>query len=78
MSNKERVLQLISDIPDNKLVFVIDILESMKAYANETIQPDEWDLQMIEEAQKTNDGTTVPLFSYSQVQIDFPLLQRNF
>lgn len=59
MSNKERVLQLIDNIPDQKLLFIIDMLESLKAYAGEEIEPDEWDLQMIEQAQKENDGETV-------------------
>ncbi|MCC8059662.1 MAG: hypothetical protein LIO81_02300 [Clostridiales bacterium] len=61
MSNRERVIQLISDIPDNKLVFVVDVLESLRAYAGETIQPDEWDLQMIEQAKQENDGVTVSI-----------------
>lgn len=61
MSNKERIIQLIEDMPDNKLVFVIDMLESLKAYAGEEIEPDEWDLQMITEAQKVNDGNTMTI-----------------
>lgn len=59
MSNKERVIQLIDDVPDNKLIFVVNMLESLKAYAGEDIEPDEWDLQMIADAKKNNDGTTV-------------------
>lgn len=61
MSNRERVLQLISDIPENKLVFVVDLLENLRAYAGETIEPDEWDLKMIEEAERENDGETVSI-----------------
>lgn len=61
MSNKERAIQLINDVPDNKLVFVIDMLESLKAYAGEEIEPDEWDLQMIDQAEKENNGNTVTL-----------------
>ncbi len=61
MSTRERIIQLISDVPDNKLIFVVDILESMKAYAGESIEPDEWDLQMIEQAKKENDGETITL-----------------
>ncbi|MCI9176685.1 MAG: hypothetical protein HFH49_17525 [Lachnospiraceae bacterium] len=61
MSNKERVIQLIDDVPDNKLIFVVNMLESLKAYAGEDIEPDEWDLQMIADAKKNNDGTTVTL-----------------
>ena len=66
MSNRERVIQLIDDIPDNKLVFIVDVLESLKAYAGETIEPDEWDLRMIEEAQKVNDGESVSIEDLSK------------
>ncbi|KEZ90123.1 hypothetical protein [Lacrimispora celerecrescens] len=59
MSNKERIMQLIDNVPDNKLVFVVDMLESLKAYAGESIEPDAWDLQMIEEAKMLNDGERV-------------------
>jgi hypothetical protein len=61
MSNKERILQLIDDVPDGKLVFVVDMLESLKAYAGEAIKPDEWDLQMIAEAERENDGNTMTI-----------------
>ena len=61
MSNKERVMQLIEDIPEHKLVFVIDVLESLKAYAGEMIEPDEWDLKMIAEAQEENNGQAVSI-----------------
>lgn len=66
MSNKERVIQLINNVPDNKLVFVIDMLESLKAYAGEEIEPDEWDLQMIAQAKNENDGDTVTLDELKQ------------
>jgi hypothetical protein len=59
MSNKERIMQLIDGVPDNKLVFVVDMLESLKAYAGESIEPDAWDLQMIKQAELLNDGETV-------------------
>lgn len=76
MSNRERILQLIDDIPDYKLVYIIGILESLKAYAHEEAEPDEWDLQMIAEAKAENDGTTVSLeellardgFTYADLQ----------
>ncbi len=61
MSNKERVIQLIEDIPEHKLVFVIDVLESLKAYAGEMIEPDEWDLEMIAKAREENDGQAVSI-----------------
>lgn len=61
MSNKERVMKLIEDIPEHKLVFVIDILESLQAYAGETIEPDEWDLKMIKEAKEENNNQGISI-----------------
>lgn len=61
MSNKERAIQLIEDIPDNKLIFVIDVPESLKAYAGERIEPDEWDLKMIAEVEEENDGQGISM-----------------
>ena len=61
MSNKERILQLIEDIPEYKLVFIVNMLEDLKGYAGEAIEPDEWDLQMIAEAEKNNDGETITI-----------------
>ena len=66
MSNRERVLQLIHDVLDDKLVFVVDMLESLRAYAGETIEPDEWDLQMIAEAKAENDGTAMSIDDLSK------------
>ena len=61
MSHRERILQLVDDIPEYRLIFVINLLESLKAYAGEEIEPDEWDLQMLADAEKENDGTTVTM-----------------
>ena len=61
MSNKERILQLIEDIPEYKLIFIVNMLEDIKGYAGEAIEPDEWDLQMIAEAEKNNDGETITI-----------------
>ena len=66
MSNKERIIQLIDNVPDNRLVYIVDILESLKAYANEAakpkeVEPDDLDLAMIAEAEQVNDGTTISL-----------------
>lgn len=48
-------------MPDYKLSFVINILEGLKGYAGEAIEPDEWDLKMIAQAQKNNDGEIMTL-----------------
>lgn len=61
MSNKERVMQLIDDMPDSKLVFVVNMLEFSQAYAGEEIEPDESDLKMIADAEKVNDGNTMTM-----------------
>jgi len=66
MSNKERAIQLLEDIPENKLVFIVDMLESIKAYAGEEIEPDEWDLEMIERAKRENDGHGIPIESLAE------------
>ncbi len=66
MSNKDRIIQLINDVPDNRLVFIVDMLESLDAYAGEEIEPDEWDLQMIAQAERENDGQTFTLGDVKQ------------
>ncbi len=58
MSNKEQILQLIDNIPDYKLNYVVDILNSIKNLLLEEVAPDEWDLQMIADAKRDNDGAT--------------------
>lgn len=59
MSNKERVMMLIEDVPDYKLTYVIDMLNSIKGLLVEEVEPDEWDLHMIADARRINDGSTV-------------------
>lgn len=61
MSNKERIIQLIENVPEHKLLFIVHMLEDLKGYAGEEIEPDEWDLQMIADAEKINNGETMTL-----------------
>ena len=61
MSNKERAMQLLEDIPENKLVFIVEMLENIKAYEGEEIEPDKWDLEMIERSKMENDGNGIPI-----------------
>ena len=79
MSNREKAIDIIDQIPEYKLIYVIDVLNGIKEMINdhiETVEPDEWDLEMIAEAEKENDGTTVTLeelmakdgFSYADLQ----------
>lgn len=59
MSNREKAIQLLDNIPESKLVFVVDMLESIKNLLVDEVEPDKWDLSMIDEAKKEEDGTTV-------------------
>lgn len=54
-------MQLIENVPEHKLIFIVNMLEDLKGYAGESIEPDEWDLQMIAEAEKNNDGETITI-----------------
>ena len=54
MSEKERAIQLIEEISDNKMIFVINLLKSIKGLLVEEVEPDEWDLKMIEESECNN------------------------
>ena len=40
MSNKERIIQLIENVPEHKLFFIVNMLEDIKSYAGESIEPD--------------------------------------
>ena len=61
MSNKERAIQLLDRIPESKMYYVIAYLEGAAIPDVETVEPDEWDLKMIEEAEKENDGTGIDI-----------------
>lgn len=64
MSNREKAINIINQIPDYKLIYVVDVLNGIKNMLIdnvEEVKPDEWDLAMIHEAQKVNDGTTTTL-----------------
>lgn len=63
MSNKDMAISIVNQIPEYKLPYVIDILNSVKNMLVdvEEVEPDEWDLKMIAEAEAENDGTTITL-----------------
>lgn len=52
MSNREYAINLIDNIPESKLIFVIKILEGLKGLINKS---DEYDLQMVLDSQIDND-----------------------
>lgn len=63
MSNKEKAIDIINQIPEYKLIYVIDVLNGIKNMLTdvEETEPDEWDLKMLAKAEETNDGTTITL-----------------
>lgn len=62
MSNREIAINIINQIPEQNMTYVVDILQGLiKLPVVEEIEPDEWDLKMIEQANHGNDGTYVSL-----------------
>lgn len=59
MSSKEFAIQLIEKIPESKMHYIIGILEGAAIPEIETVEPDEWDMTMIAEAERENDGTGI-------------------
>lgn len=61
MSNKDKIISLLDIIPDNKIGYVLAYIQGITADIAEPdeVDPDEWDIQMIAEAEKINDGATV-------------------
>ena len=61
MSDRERAMQLLEKVPETKLYYIIGILEGAIIPDIEEVEPDEWDLKMIDEANRENDGEEVSL-----------------
>ena len=63
MSNKEISINIINQIPEYKMVYVVNMLNNIKNLITDTdeVVPDEIDLQMIAEAQEVNDDSFISL-----------------
>lgn len=61
MSERERAIELLNQIPDYKMGYVVAFLSGAAIPGIEEVEPDEWDLKMIEEAKKENDGNGIPI-----------------
>lgn len=61
MSERERIKQVIDRLPEYKLAYVSNLLLSIEKTDIEEVEPDEWDLAMIAEAKRNNDGSVVTL-----------------
>lgn len=66
MSDRERAMQLLEKVPETKLYYIIGILEGAAIPDIEEVEPDEWDLKMIAEADSENDGEEVTLEELKQ------------
>lgn len=52
MSEKEQLKQIIDRLPDYKIAYVASLIMGIEKTDIEEIEPDEWDLEMIEYAKK--------------------------
>lgn len=61
MSNREIAIDIINQIPEYKMTYVVDMLNSIKNLLIEEVEPDKWDLKMIAEAENNDDGSGISL-----------------
>ena len=61
MSERERIKQAIDRLPKYKLAYIANLTLSIEKTSIEEVEPDEWDLKMISDSQKYNDGSVVSL-----------------
>lgn len=61
MSERERIKQAIDRLPEYKLAYIANLTLSIEKTSIEEVEPDEWDLKMIADSQKYNDGSVVSL-----------------
>lgn len=61
MSEREQLKQVIDRLPDYKIEYVAKLISGIEKTNIEEVEPDEWDLKMIADAEKNNDGSTISL-----------------
>ena len=61
MSERERIKQAIDRLPEYKLAYIANLTLSIEKTSIEEVEPDEWDLKMISDSPKYNDGSVVSL-----------------
>lgn len=61
MSEREKLKQVIDRLPEYKIAYIADLILGIEKTDIEEVEPDEWDLKMIAEAEANNDGSTVSL-----------------
>ena len=69
MSERERIINLLERVPDNELSYIIGYIQGLTAKNDVNaileIEPDEWDLEMIAQAEKENDGEGITLDDFA-------------
>lgn len=67
MSTTERLHTIIDEMPmDQQEAWLIILEASRRKQFIEEIEPDEWDLKMIKQAEEENDGETISLESFAK------------
>lgn len=61
MSDRERLKQAIDRMPEYKIAYIANLILEIEKMDIEEVEPDAWDLKMIEESKANNDGTAVTL-----------------
>lgn len=61
MSEREKLKQVIDRLPEYKISYIANLILGIEKTDIEEVEPDEWDLKMIAEAKKSNDGSAVTL-----------------
>ena len=61
MSERERIKQAIDRLPEYNLAYIANLKLSIEKTSIEEVEPDEWDLKMIADSPKYNDGSVVSL-----------------
>lgn len=61
MSDRERLKQVIDQMPEYKIAYIANLILGIDKMDIEEVEPDAWDLKMIEEAKINNDGSAVTL-----------------
>ncbi len=56
MSEREKLKAVIDRLPEYKIAYIANLIFSIEKTDIEEIEPDEWDLKMIEEARANNDA----------------------
>lgn len=59
MSEREKLKAVIDRLPEYKIAYIANLIFSIEKTDIEEIEPDEWDLKMIEEARANNNGSVV-------------------